>query len=98
MVLLSLAIALAQFSTLAMKEDAGELMASFAPIELDEDASATVRFTLREGFGQRYAVKRREIVIRGIEHKRVQLAAANSHIASDEERQRYSVLKQTGER
>ena len=40
LVLLSLAIALAQFSTLAMKEDAGELMASFAPIELDEDASS----------------------------------------------------------
>jgi hypothetical protein len=40
LVLLSLAIALAQFAALAMEEDAGELMASFATVELDEDASA----------------------------------------------------------
>jgi hypothetical protein len=50
LVLLSLAIAQAQFSTLAMKEDAGELMASFAPIELDEDASsiAVLEHTMHE--------------------------------------------------
>src|SRR5258708_436825 len=60
--------------------------------------SSTARFTLGDGFGQAYAVKRREIVIRGIEHKRVQLAAANADIAAGEKRQRHSVLKQTGER
>jgi hypothetical protein len=48
--------------------------------------------------GQAHAVKRREIVIPGIEHKRVQLAAANADIAAGEKRQRHSVLKQTGER
>src|SRR5260370_34330986 len=32
--------------------------------------SSTARFTLGDGFGQAYAVKRRESVIRGIEHKR----------------------------
>src|SRR5258707_5769260 len=60
--------------------------------------SSTARFTLGDGFGQAYAVKRREIVIRGIEHKRVQLAAANADIAAGEKRQQHSVLKQTGER
>src|SRR6266481_3037920 len=53
--------------------------------------SSTARFTLGDGFGQAYAVKRREIVIRGIEHKRVQLAAANADIAAGEKRQRHSV-------
>src|SRR3984957_3508807 len=56
------------------------------------------RLASRGGFGQAYPVKRREIVIRGIEHKRVQLAAANADIAAGEKRQRHSVLKQTGER
>src|SRR4029077_15327928 len=60
--------------------------------------SSTARFTLGDSFGQAYAVKRREIVIRGIEHKRVQLAAANADIAAGEKRQQHSVLKQTGER
>src|SRR5260221_13840421 len=60
--------------------------------------SSTARFTLGDGFGHAYAVKRREIVIRGIEHKRVQLAAANADIATGEKRQQHSVLKQTGER
>src|SRR5258708_30476282 len=60
--------------------------------------SSTARFTLGDGFGQAYAVKRREIVIRGIEHKRAQLAASNADIAAGEKRQRHSVLKQTGER
>jgi hypothetical protein len=55
--------------------------------------SLTARFMLGEGFGHAYAVKRREIVIRGIEHKRVQLAAANADIAAGEQRQRHSVLK-----
>src|SRR5258707_12285456 len=60
---------------------------------------AELSFLVRKGgFGQAYAVKRREIVIRGIEHKRVQLAAANADIAASEKRQRHSVLKQTGER
>ncbi len=60
--------------------------------------SSTYRFTLGDGIGQANAVKRRKIVIRGIEHKRVQLAAANADIAAGEKRQRHSVLKQTGER
>src|ERR1700731_3821957 len=54
--------------------------------------------SVRGWFRPAYAVKRREIVIRGIEHKRVQLAAANADIAASEKRQRHSVLKQTGER
>ena len=58
----------------------------------------TARFTLGAGFGQAYAVKRREIVIGGIEYKGVQLTAANADIAAGEKRQRHSVLKQTGER
>src|SRR5260370_41968093 len=42
---------------------------------------AELSFLVRKGgFGQAYPVKRREIVIRGIEHKRVQLAAANANI------------------
>src|ERR1700726_978769 len=63
------------------------------PRSSSQRASSTV-----VGFGQAYAVKRREIVIRGIEHQRVQLAAANADIAAGEKRQRHSVLKQTGER
>src|ERR1700719_3322889 len=67
----------------------------FAPAA--KRVSSTARFTLGDSFGQAYAVKRREIVIRGIEHKRVQLAAAHADIAAGEKRQRHSVLKQTGE-
>ena len=64
---------------------------------VSSDPLFSLRFTLGDGFGQAYAVKRREIVISGIEHKRVQLAAANADIAAGEKRQRRSVLKQTGE-
>src|SRR5271156_3059499 len=64
-----------------------------------ECTGTSLSFLLRKGgFGYAYPVKRREIVIRGIEHKRVQLAAANANIPAGEKRQRHSVLKQTGER
>src|SRR5258707_1885338 len=60
---------------------------------------AELSFPVRKGgFGQAYPVKRREIVIRGIEHKRVQLAAANANSPAGQEREGHSVLKQTGER
>jgi len=61
--------------------------------------SSTARFTLGDGFGQAYAVKRREIVIRGIEHKRVQLGGGERRYwPPGEKRQQHSVLKQTGQR
>src|SRR3954452_18036492 len=40
LVLLPFAIALPQLAALAVKNDAGELVASFTAIELDEDAAA----------------------------------------------------------
>src|SRR5258706_10047123 len=66
-----------------------------ASLFLHAELSFLVR---KDGFGQAYPVKRREIVIRGIEHKRVQLAAANTNIPAGEERQHHTVLKQTGDR
>jgi hypothetical protein len=72
--------------------------ANSAPEDFFKRVSSTARFTLGDGFGQAYVVKRRETVVRGIEHKSVQLAAANADIAAGEKRQQHSVLKQTGER
>src|SRR5260370_31317833 len=54
--------------------------------------SSTARFTLGDGFGQAYAVKRRAILIRGLEHRRVQLAADNADIAAADKRHSHSVL------
>lgn len=47
LILLAFAIALAQFAALSMKDDAGELVAAFAAIELDED-TASVAFIVDE--------------------------------------------------